>query len=78
MKLIKKFVLAAGLVALGATAVMAEGLDTISPDIVKRLYSKDMLDPARLAEFCRQKSPAVENRLCQLLCRQYMARRCHE
>ncbi len=47
MRMIKKFVLAAGVVALGATAVMAEGLDTISPDIVKRLYSKDMLDPAQ-------------------------------
>ena len=47
MKLLKTFVLAAGVVALGATAVMAEGLDTINPDVVKRLYSKDMLDPAQ-------------------------------
>jgi len=33
--------------AIGATTVMAQGIDEINPDVAKRLYSKDMLDPAQ-------------------------------
>ena len=47
MKWTKTFVLATGLLAFGATTVLAEGLDEISPDVVKRLYNKEMLDPAQ-------------------------------
>lgn len=47
MKMIRRFALATGLVALSATAVLAVGLDEINPDVAKRLYNKDMLDPAQ-------------------------------
>jgi ribose transport system substrate-binding protein len=47
MKWFTRLALAAGMVAIGATTVMAEGLDEINPDVVKRLYNKDMLDPAQ-------------------------------
>jgi len=47
MKWTKTFALATGLLAFGATTVLAEGLDEISPDVVKRLYNKEMLDPAQ-------------------------------
>jgi len=45
MKLFKKAVVALGLVAFGAMAAQAEGVDEINPDVAKRLYNKDMLDP---------------------------------
>ena len=47
MKWTKTLALATGLLAFGATTVLAEGLDEISPDVVKRLYNKEMLDPAQ-------------------------------
>lgn len=47
MKWTRIFVVATGLLAFGATTALAEGLDEISPDVVKRLYNKDMLDPAQ-------------------------------
>ena len=47
MKWITRLALAAGMLAIGATTVMAQGIDEINPDVAKRLYSKDMLDPAQ-------------------------------
>jgi ribose transport system substrate-binding protein len=36
---------AAGLLSLAANATFAEGLDELDPDVVKRLYNPEMLDP---------------------------------
>ncbi|MDF2374225.1 MAG: ABC transporter substrate-binding protein [Rhizobiaceae bacterium] len=47
MKLISKFALAAGLLALSVIGVQAEGVDEINPDVAARLYNPDMLDPAQ-------------------------------
>ncbi|MGV8988921.1 MAG: ABC transporter substrate-binding protein [Cypionkella sp.] len=47
MKMISRLALVAGVVALTATTVLAEGVDEINPDVAKRLYSADMLDPAQ-------------------------------
>jgi len=47
MKFLIKLALAAGVVALSAGTVLAEGLDEISPEIANRLYNKNMLDPAQ-------------------------------
>ena len=43
--MLRKLIIAAAMVVTAATGVMAEGLDEINPDVAKRLYSKDMLDP---------------------------------
>lgn len=41
----RKLAYAATIVALATTGAMAAGLDEINPDVAKRLYSKEMLDP---------------------------------
>lgn len=46
MKALKALLLAAA-ASLVAQATLAAGLDELPPDVVKRLYSKDMLDPAQ-------------------------------
>jgi ribose transport system substrate-binding protein len=43
--MLKRLAYAAAIVAIAATGVVAEGLDEINPDVAKRLYNKDMLDP---------------------------------
>jgi len=43
--MLRKLACAAAIVAVAATGAMAEGLDEINPDVAKRLYDKDMLDP---------------------------------
>jgi ribose transport system substrate-binding protein len=43
--MLKRLAYAAAIVAVAATGVMAEGLDEINPDVAKRLYNKDMIDP---------------------------------
>ena len=47
MRLIRKLVLAAGLAAICTTGAFAAGVDEISPDVAKRLYNPNMLDPAQ-------------------------------
>ena len=47
MRKLVSLALAAALVVGGVAHALAEGLDEISPDVVKRLYNKDMLDPAQ-------------------------------
>ncbi len=47
MKLLKIAALAAGVMAVSATSLFAEGLDEIDPAVAARLYNKDMLDPAQ-------------------------------
>ncbi|MCV3765859.1 ABC transporter substrate-binding protein [Rhizobium sp. TRM95796] len=43
--MLKKLVCAAVMVAASATMSLAEGVDELNPDVAKRLYNKDMLDP---------------------------------
>lgn len=43
--MLRKLAYAVAIVAAATTGVMAEGLDEINPDVAKRLYNKDMLDP---------------------------------
>ncbi len=43
--MLRKLVCAAAFVAVSASAVFAAGVDEINPDVAKRLYNKDMLDP---------------------------------
>ena len=45
MKLFKELALAVGILAIGSSAVLAEGVDEINPEVAKRLYNPDMLDP---------------------------------
>lgn len=47
MKYLKSMALAAGVLAFGAIAAHAEGLDEINPDVAKRLYNPEMLDPSQ-------------------------------
>ena len=47
MKYLKSMALAAGFIAFGAIAAQAEGVDEINPDVAKRLYNPDMLDPSQ-------------------------------
>jgi ribose transport system substrate-binding protein len=47
MRKLVSLALATALVAGSVTYTLAEGLDEISPDVAKRLYNKDMLDPAQ-------------------------------
>ena len=47
MKYLKSMALAAGMIAFGAIAAQAEGVDEINPDVAKRLYNPDMLDPSQ-------------------------------
>lgn len=43
--MLRKLLCAAALIAVSATGVLAEGVDELNPDVAKRLYNKDMLDP---------------------------------
>ena len=43
--MLRKLLCAAALIAVSATGVFAEGVDELNPDVAKRLYNKDMLDP---------------------------------
>lgn len=43
--MLRKLACAAAMLAVAATSVMAEGLDEINPEVAKRLYNKDMIDP---------------------------------
>lgn len=43
--MLRKLLCAAALVAVAVTGVHAEGVDELNPDVAKRLYNKDMLDP---------------------------------
>lgn len=43
--MLRKLLCAAAIVAVSATGVFAEGVDELNPDVAKRLYNKDMLDP---------------------------------
>ncbi|OJT97771.1 sugar ABC transporter substrate-binding protein [Metarhizobium album] len=43
--MLKKFACAAAFLVAAAIGAHAEGLDEINPDVAKRLYNKDMLDP---------------------------------
>ena len=47
MKYLKSMALAAGMIAFGAIAAQAEGVDEINPDVAKRLYNPEMLDPSQ-------------------------------
>lgn len=47
MKLTLKLALAVCALALGANGVHAEGVDEINPEVAKRLYNPEMLDPAQ-------------------------------
>lgn len=50
MKLFRNLALAAGLVAAGSIAAHAAGVDEINPDVAKRLYNPEMLDPMQPVE----------------------------
>ncbi|OJF98224.1 sugar ABC transporter substrate-binding protein [Rhizobium sp. 58] len=41
----RKLLCAAAILAVSATGVFAEGVDELKPEVAKRLYNKDMLDP---------------------------------
>lgn len=43
--MLRKLLCAAALIAVAVTGVHAEGVDELNPDVAKRLYNKDMLDP---------------------------------
>lgn len=43
--MLRRFAYAAAVLVIAATGAMAEGIDEINPDVAKRLYSKEMLDP---------------------------------
>lgn len=43
--MLKGLAYAAAIVAVAATGALAEGVDEINPEVAKRLYNKDMLDP---------------------------------
>lgn len=43
--MLKKLTYAAAILAMATTSVFAEGIDEINPEVAKRLYNKDMLDP---------------------------------
>ncbi|CAN7286782.1 ABC transporter substrate-binding protein [Rhizobium sp. LjRoot30] len=43
--MLKKFACAAAFLVAAAIGAHAEGIDEINPDVAKRLYNKDMLDP---------------------------------
>ena len=43
--MLRKLICAAAFVAVSASAVFAAGVDEINPDVAKRLYNKDMIDP---------------------------------
>ncbi len=43
--MLRKLLCAAALFAVSATGVFAEGVDELKPDVAKRLYNKEMLDP---------------------------------
>ncbi len=47
MSILRTMTLAAGLAVLGGIGAHAAGIDEIDPAVAKRLYSKDMLDPAQ-------------------------------
>jgi ribose transport system substrate-binding protein len=47
MSIVRTMMLAAGLAVLGGIGAHAAGIDEIDPAVAKRLYSKDMLDPAQ-------------------------------
>lgn len=47
MKYLKSLALAAGVIAFGAIAAQAEGVDEINPDVAERLYNPEMLDPSQ-------------------------------
>lgn len=47
MSILRTMMLAAGLAVLGGIGAHAAGIDEIDPAVAKRLYSKDMLDPAQ-------------------------------
>ena len=47
MRIFRNMVLAAGMLAVGAISANAEGLDEINPDVAKRLYNPEMLDPSQ-------------------------------
>ena len=50
MRFFGKLTLAAGILAVGAMAAQAEGVDELNPDVAKRLYNPEMLDPAQPVE----------------------------
>ena len=50
MRVFRNMVLAAGMLAVGAISANAEGLDEINPDVAKRLYNPEMLDPSQPVE----------------------------
>lgn len=43
--MLRRLAYAAAVLVIAATGAMAEGIDEINPDVAKRLYSKEMLDP---------------------------------
>lgn len=43
--MLRKMLCAAAMFAVAATGALAEGVDELNPDVAKRLYNKDMLDP---------------------------------
>ena len=43
--MLRKLICAAAFVAVSASTVLAEGVDELNPDVAKRLYNKDMIDP---------------------------------
>jgi ribose transport system substrate-binding protein len=43
--MIRKLLCAAAILAVSGTGVFAEGVDELKPEVAKRLYNKDMLDP---------------------------------
>jgi ribose transport system substrate-binding protein len=50
MRLFGKLALAAGILAVGAIAAQAAGVDELNPDVAKSLYNPEMLDPAQPVE----------------------------
>jgi len=47
MRIRSRLTLAAGILAVGALAAQAEGVDEINPDVAERLYNPEMLDPSQ-------------------------------
>lgn len=43
--MLRKLISAAAMFAIAATGALAEGVDELNPDVAKRLYNKEMLDP---------------------------------
>lgn len=43
--MLRKLLSAAAMFAIAATGALAEGVDELNPDVAKRLYNKEMLDP---------------------------------